>query len=116
MSGKVYDIDAAVTGQRTMVRLRGQEYPVADMRVERRITLEREYRLFGEELSGKEERGEEITQEEWDRYKIKGVNLALDGVPEDVAKDLSEREFEALRNVVARERGSSVTVEAVEGN
>lgn len=121
MSGKVFDISGAIREQLPPVRLRGTDYEIAHFSIGERLRLERQYRALGDRLTKKEEAGEEITDDEWDEYMIKGVALALKGVPDEIAVTLTEKEFEGLRNIMERVRGRSIMVEetddeSAEGN
>lgn len=140
---QLYDLDEAVFRLRPSVKLRGVEYRLADLTLERRLILKRKYfdtfiaitereRLADtrdvEIRAAIDERDKLATEpqpvgfvlppipeplprtseEDWCSYKALGVQLALEGVPEDVARSLTEREFEVLQAIVRDADGMPV--------
>lgn len=121
-----YNVDEAVAGVRPVATVRGQEYPVADFTARQRITLELEYlelqgrlsRLAAEIKTCTDEKRpakiEEFNQAS-DEYQIMGVNLVLQGVPEDVARSLTEAEMAGLESMLEHWRGKKIPAEAMLG-
>lgn len=59
-----------------------------------------------ERLRAFDERQDEA---DWRAFKVQGIALLLEGVPDDVAADLTEREFEAVQVAVGQARAVPVT-------
>ncbi len=98
MEVHTYDIDAAIGVHRGQIRLKGKEYKFADRTVEEKIRVEREYSQLLDRVAKQEKEGTETPAEDWHRYKVLGVALAVEGVPEEIAAALTELEFAALRS------------------
>lgn len=128
---KVFDVDAAVLAVRPLVRLRGVEYRVVDLPLEDALKLRREYYDLYATLQGKQAAARirekerqaalaagtdappalpDVDPDEWRRYKVLGIRLALVDVPEELAASLSEREFEAVAAAVAVARDLDIGV------
>lgn len=126
---KVYDVDAAVLEVRPFILLRGQLYRVADLTMEARFRKRREYlerysalleaerahaEAKAQQAEGGAERLVEVpkmpSEEDYRAYRILGISLALEGVPDDVAGTLTEREFEAVTAAVAKVKDEDTPV------
>lgn len=107
-----YNADEALAGARGKVMLRGKEYLIVDLSVRDRIALEIEFNAVVAEL---ESAGETVTQDTLAAFTVLSskhqrlaVALVLDGVPDDVADSLTERELASLVTVHAHWRECKV--------
>lgn len=103
---KVYSVDRALEERRPHIELKGEVYPLADHRTDEALRLRRKIYLTQkriEERVGEQEDQEALEDESIDDLQgliAKTVQIILEGVPDEVARDVTEAEFEILQNTV----------------
>lgn len=102
---KVYDVDAALDRQRPWIRLRGEDYRLADRTVAERIEMVSEIQAMEEEIDTRREEGEDIDPDEFQEVIYRGVQTFLEGVPDEVANDVTEAEWKLIRRAYFDYRG-----------
>lgn len=104
---KIFSIDAAIARNRPQVELRGRLYPVRDMTLEER--LRRMVDLYREQaaLEADADPDEGAVRD----LRVRAVHEALEGVPDEVAADLTELEFTLLTRAIKEAREMVIPLE-----
>ena len=135
-----YNVDEALGNRRPTVVLRGEEYQVVDMPVQRRLAMELEYldlnikmkQLAGgpaplpelaegevppteEQLAEQAKAHEKEALEASEAYQVLSVDLVLEDVPRETSLELGERELDMLSDLYLHWRASKITPEEMLG-
>jgi len=110
---EVYDIDAALLDQHRRVRLRGETYLLADPTVAEKVRRIRDVMARKQQfdsLTPEQMESEEVLTE-MGEVQADAAQALLQGLPRDVALDLTEHEFELLNYAYMDAMGVRLKVE-----
>lgn len=113
MSRKRISVDAAIAAATPVIQFRGVDYPLRDLTVRERIERTLEVKAEQEAIETRAEE-EDWSEAEFGEYlqktMAKSMQAALEGVPDEVAESITEREFEALLVAVGEARNLTFTM------
>lgn len=109
---KVYDVDEALEEARPQIMLRGvlyaiRDYTVAD-RIEHQQALYREQVALEAKIESDEDESDEEELAHLKSVLAHAIQLALDGISDEVARTITEREFKAVQKAVLHSRTEEV--------
>lgn len=108
MDKPTYNIDALLDRNRPVVRLRGTDYRMADRAADERLSLEADYdraRVELDKLVGKPETAPEVLADAMFRFQRVAVSIALEDVPDEIVRVLSEHEHRLINRAYLHWRG-----------